>query len=101
MGVSPTLVMELIDLLEEDVPARLAGLKLALVTSDANQVMLEAHHMKGSLSNLGLARMADLASCIETLARKGHLGEVPALVDALPAAYQEALLRLRTAYPQS
>jgi HPt (histidine-containing phosphotransfer) domain-containing protein len=99
IGASPALVQELISLFQEDVPIRMAILRTALAALDARQTLMEAHQLKGALGNLGLVRFADLASRIESCAREGHLGEVPTLVEALPAAYDEALLALQLAYP--
>ena len=61
---------------------------------------MEAHQLKGALSNLGLARFADLASQIESHAREGRLDQAFRLAEGLPAAYEEALHALNTAYPR-
>lgn len=99
LGASLALVHELVSLFKEDVPARMTLLKQALGAQDAEQVMMEAHQLKGALSNLGLARFAELASRIEAQARQGHLEHLPGLADALPGAYAEALAALRSEFP--
>jgi HPt (histidine-containing phosphotransfer) domain-containing protein len=101
LGGSSELVHELIDLFVEDVPARLAILKTALDASDAPQAMMEAHQLKGALSNMGLVRFADLASRIEAQARDGRLEAVPGIAEVFSAAYEEALQALNTAYPRT
>lgn len=88
-------------MLQEDVPTRLALLNAALAAQDGPQILAEAHQLKGSVGNLGLARFADLAARIESLVREGHLEEAPRLAEALPAAYEEALHALLAAYPAS
>jgi HPt (histidine-containing phosphotransfer) domain-containing protein len=99
MGAEPDLVQELIALLEEDVPIRLAMLNKALAAMDAHQTLMEAHQLKGALSNMGLVRFANLAGRIEALAREGQMAPVPSLIDALPAAYEEALQALKAQHP--
>lgn len=99
LGAESDLIQELIALLQEDVPLRMAALRLALDASDAAQVLNEAHQLKGALGNLGLARFAELAARIESHARTGCLEPVTPLAAALPAAYEEALGALKTAFP--
>ncbi len=100
LGGSADLIHELIDLFQEDVPIRLAALSAAFAASDAPQVMMEAHQLKGALSNMGLVRFADLASRIEARARDGQLEPVPGMDEVFSAAYEEALQALKAAYPQ-
>lgn len=100
LGASPALVQELVTLFQEDVPERLTLLQRALCAQDAQQTMMEAHQLKGALSNLGLVRFAELASRIEAQARQGHLEHLPVLADALPGAYSEALTALHSAFPE-
>ena len=99
MGATPALVQELISLVEEDVPTRMAVLRTSLAASDGRQAAAEAHQLKGALSNLGLVRFADLAARIEACIQAGHLAEAPFLAEGLPAAYQEALRALKQAHP--
>ena len=101
LGGSSGLVHELIALFQEDVPVRLAILKTALEAADAPQAMMEAHQLKGSLSNMGLVCFADLVSRIESQAREGRIEKVPGVAEVLSAAYEEALHALNTAYPPS
>ncbi|MCE1204433.1 MAG: Hpt domain-containing protein [Holophagaceae bacterium] len=101
LGASPALVQELIALFQEDVPARLALLQRALCARDAQQTMMEAHQLKGALSNLGLVRFAESASRIEAQARRGQLDDLPLLVEALPKAYEDGLAALHSAFPGS
>jgi HPt (histidine-containing phosphotransfer) domain-containing protein len=100
LGGASELIQELIALFQEDVPPRMALLKTALDASDASQAVMEAHQLKGALSNLGLVRFADLASQIEAQAREGHLDQTGKLAEALPSAYGDALLALNSTYPR-
>lgn len=99
MGASAELVQELIGLYQEDVPMRVGLLKAALASGDPGQALAEAHQLKGSLGNLGLSRFADLAARLEAQVRDGHLDLAPALVEAMPGAYEEALRALLEAFP--
>ncbi len=99
IGAETGLVQELIALYEEDVPPRIVGVREGLADGDLPKILMEAHQMKGALSNLGLVRFADLASRIEAEARTGSLDATPALIEALPAAYDEALVALNEAFP--
>lgn len=99
LGVEPALIQELVDLVEADVPPRLANLEAALATGDAACIVAEAHHLKGSLGNMGLSRFGDLARRLEEHGREGRVAEAAVLVAALPDAYREALAALREAFP--
>ncbi len=99
LGAEPALVQELIGLYEADAPERIAALADAAARGDAGRLMAEAHHLKGSLGNLGLVSFAELAKCLETAGREGRLEGVAALVAALPAAHAEGLAALKTAFP--
>jgi HPt (histidine-containing phosphotransfer) domain-containing protein len=100
LGGSLDLIHELAALFEEDVPLRLAVLRAAVDVSDRPGIMAEAHQLKGALGNLGLARFAELAARIESLAREERLEQIPRLAAALPAAYEEALDALNAAFPR-
>jgi HPt (histidine-containing phosphotransfer) domain-containing protein len=99
IGAGLDVVHELIGMLREDVPSRLALLKTALDAADTKAVMMEAHQLKGSLGNLGLVRFADLARLIEEQARAGSLDGVAAWVEQIPGAYDESLKALDQAFP--
>lgn len=99
LGAPQGLVQELLTLFQDDVPARIAALRMALGSLDAEQTLQEAHQLKGALGTMGLVRFADVAARIEVHAREGHLEQAPALAESLPAAYAEALLALNEAFP--
>ncbi len=98
IGATMGLIQELIGLYQEDVPTRLAMLKMALAAGDAGHTAAEAHQLRGALSNLGLVRFADLAARIESLVREGHMAAAPRLAEGLLAAYDEALHALITTF---
>ena len=100
LGAEEGLVQELIGLYQEDVPPRMLALREGLAAGDLPRMLMEAHQMKGALSNLGLVRFADMAARVEAEARSGRLVEAPALIAALPAAYDEGLAAFREAFPE-
>lgn len=99
LGAEPALIQELVGLFEADVPPRLAALASALADGRPAGVLEEAHHLKGSLGNMGLARFADLASRLEEVAREGRMAEAIPLVSAMPEVYREALAALKATFP--
>ncbi|WLT31164.1 Hpt domain-containing protein [Geothrix sp. PMB-07] len=100
LGAEEGLVQELIGLYQEDVPPRMVALREGLAAGDLPRMLMEAHQMKGALSNLGLVRFAHMAARVEAEARAGHLVESPALIAALPAAFDEGLAAFREAFPE-
>ena len=99
LGAETGLVQELIALYVEDVPPRIQAVQEGLVTGDLAKILMEAHQMKGALSNLGLVRFADLAARIEGEARAGRLEATPAIIPTLASAYDEALAAMNQAFP--
>jgi len=101
MGADPGLVRELVGLLEADAPTRLAALRKALETTDHEAAVREAHQLKGALGTLGLQRFADLARQMEDHLREGHWAVARGLAETFPAAYEEALAALQSAFPEA
>lgn len=99
LGAEPALIQELLDLFELDIPPRLVSLEAAVAAGDAAGIMEEAHHLSGSLGNMGLSRFADLARCLEEHGREGRMAEAAPLVAAMPQAYREARIALRETFP--
>ncbi|HJV39427.1 MAG TPA: Hpt domain-containing protein [Geothrix sp.] len=101
MGAEPGLVTELIGLLEADVPARMAALRQALEREDGDAAIPEAHQLKGALGTMGLRRFADLGHRMEEHLRAGEWEAARHLLEAFPAAYEEALAAIRAAFPEA
>ena len=99
IGAGKDVVRDLVEILRQDAPTRLALLRSALAAGDAPQVLMEAHQLKGSLGSLGLLRFAELARLIEGQAREGQLEGVSAWLAALPGALEEGLRALEQAFP--
>jgi HPt (histidine-containing phosphotransfer) domain-containing protein len=86
---------ELLDLFVQDTRVRLATIRSALASGDAEARRLAAHALKGSAGNVGASRVARLAASVE----KG--GATAAQVDDLENEATRAIeaLRLRFAAP--
>jgi HPt (histidine-containing phosphotransfer) domain-containing protein len=83
-------------LLLEDLPSRIAALKVGLAGGRAPDVRLAAHSIKGSVLTFGASESAEAALAVERLAAAGNL---PAAATALPTL-ESALERLRGALRQ-
>ena len=77
---------------------RLGELRDAALLGDARQVERSAHALKGSAANLGMTRVAQLASSLEHNAHDGELADVERVLSALTdeldranAAFREAV----------
>lgn len=99
VGAGDELIRELIGLVKEDIPPRIATIRSAVARGETELVMQEAHQMKGALGNLGLQRMADLAIRIEAAAGAGRFDTARDLADQLPEAYDAGLASLLAAFP--
>jgi HPt (histidine-containing phosphotransfer) domain-containing protein len=98
LGADLDLVRELVGLFVEDVPPRLISIQKALAEGNVDQVMEDAHHLKGSLGNMGLLRFADLARQMEEEARAGSLKSAPELLEAMHSAFPEGHAALKEAF---
>src|SRR5262249_21766972 len=67
------LVEELLGIFAEDAPMRMDAIRMAIALGDAQQLMREAHTLKGALKVLGAAAAAGLALHLENLGRDGDL----------------------------
>ncbi len=101
MGAESGLVGELVGLLKADAPVRLATLREALATADTEMAIGAVHQLKGGLGTLGLERFAERVRQMEDHLREGRLGEARRLVETFPAAYEEALVALQSAFPEA
>lgn len=66
------LMRDLLSIFKEEFPRRYQALREAVESQDATRVVLEAHTLKGMLSNLAALEAAEAAAHLECLARKGE-----------------------------
>jgi HPt (histidine-containing phosphotransfer) domain-containing protein len=76
----------LIDTFIKDSSERITCLQRALATADSDGVRRAAHSFKGSCSNLGVLRLAEMCQEVED---KGRLGELAGLECQLVDIQQE------------
>lgn len=66
------LLRELLSIFKKEFPQRYQALREAVESLDAKSVVLEAHSLKGMLSNLAATQAAGAAAELERLARNGE-----------------------------
>jgi CheY-like chemotaxis protein len=71
----PEPLLELIELFLKDAHPRLARMNSALAAKDLSALALAAHSLKGSASNLGARRLAELCATLEKHAKSSDLKE--------------------------
>jgi len=86
---------ELIEIYLEDTPQRVAELEAALAAGDAHAMMRAAHTVKGSSSNFGANKLAQIALEIELLGKAGNCPPAVALVPNLKAEFALVAQALR------
>jgi len=69
-------------------------LRQALEDGDGEALGREAHTLKGSGLNLGAARLAQLCQRLEDLGKAASFEEVPALVSAVEAEFEQVCVAL-------
>lgn len=91
------LIRRAVDNFVQGVGDQLAGLREAMEAGDADALRQRAHKLKGSASNIGLSRVADLAFRIEELGRNGwqHDSEVWGPLTGLEAAVDTGIEAVR------
>lgn len=67
------LMRVLLSIFKEEFPLRYQALREAVESQDAPRVVLEAHALKGMLSNLAAAEAAEATAQIERLGRKKEI----------------------------
>lgn len=75
---------EVVNLFLQESPRRSVAMRSALTSQDAAEIEQQAHSLKGSASNVGAARVMQVAAEIEKLATERHFeraGELIELVD--------------------
>ena len=80
----------LVESFQRDGEQRLAVMDLACAEGDADALRSQAHSFKGSSSNLGATRVADVCMELETMASNGELSSAPPLIDSLKQHFQQA-----------
>ena len=88
------LLVELLGLFQEDLPASREALQAAIKGGDLGEIERAAHRLKGMLANLSAKRTAALAAEIESTARAANAENIPELMltfDPQISAFSAAL----------
>ena len=81
------LLAELVEVFFEDVPPRLAALREATESGDAESVERVAHTLKGSCGNMSAWRMAEICAELQETGVSGDLARAPDLLEQLEAEF--------------
>jgi PAS domain S-box-containing protein len=99
VGGDRALLDELLVIFAEDAPVRMEAIRKAIAGGDAQELMREAHTLKGALKVLGAAAAAGLALELEALGREGDMSRArnagAALQRAMDRLTQELALSRR------
>jgi len=93
LGGDPDLLAEIVDLLLEDLPPRVAEL---LRTEPPEATRKLAHGLKGALANVGGDAAAAAMFALERAAIEGRLADLPPLRERANLAWRELEHTLRT-----
>jgi HPt (histidine-containing phosphotransfer) domain-containing protein len=85
----PALVRELVSLFLGELPAQLKALETAVERGEASPIHQAAHHIKGALSNFGVAPAVAAMEVLDTLGRDGNLEEAGENLERLRACLRE------------
>lgn len=86
---------ELIEIYLQDTPERISEIESAIEQGNAGGAMRAAHTIKGSSGNFGARQLVARALEIETLAKAGNLGLIPALLQLLKDEYAQVGVALK------
>lgn len=86
---------ELVNLFEEDMPRRIADLRLALNTSAYDSASRIAHMMSGCCASIGAMYLSDLCQALELKAAScQNEASLPAHLDTVEQTYEQVLVTL-------
>lgn len=78
---------ELIEIYLQDTPERMVELEAALAKGDAHAMMRAAHTIKGSSSNFGANKLAQIALEIEQHGKAGNCSPATSILPGLKTEY--------------
>lgn len=79
----PSALTELVELFLEDLPVRFAELRSAAARNDVAALRTSVHTLKGSASNMGARRLAEVCRNLEEKLGKGDVIDLPSALPAL------------------
>ncbi|MDD2811414.1 PAS domain S-box protein [Rhodoferax sp.] len=90
-GDDPESLQRLLTLFKHSTKAALKKLQSAVAQNNATEVASLSHELKGSCGNMGMARMAHLASALEQAATQSNWAEAASLNQLLVQAFSDTL----------
>ncbi|MHC4740402.1 MAG: ATP-binding protein [Planctomycetota bacterium] len=85
--VDENIAREVVPLCVEDNRERLEMLDIAVKTSNAEEVKLYAHAIKGSAANIGAERLSEVAARLEAMAFEGDLSQSQSLLQEIATEF--------------
>jgi CheY-like chemotaxis protein len=95
MGGDEQLLADVIRLFLEDCPVRLAAIKSAVASRDADAIRAEAHALKGAAGNLSAAALFEAARTLERLGAESRIDAAEGAWRALVGTATDVLDELR------
>jgi HPt (histidine-containing phosphotransfer) domain-containing protein len=83
----PDVLTEVLQLFLEDVPTRIARLRVAWQAGNAEELQRAAHSLKGSAGNIGARDLLGVCSRLDEQGRAGDLTGARDLVESVEAEY--------------
>jgi HPt (histidine-containing phosphotransfer) domain-containing protein len=93
-GGDPAFVDELVQTFLDDAAAQLGELRAAADAGSVDGIVRPAHSLKSNSASVGAMRLSELARSLEADARGGQVGDGPARVRAMEAAFEAVRPRL-------
>ena len=88
-AIDPAIVVDLVHAFVSDVPHRIVALERSAAERSGNDILREAHGLKGGACAIGAVRLAELCAAIETDACAGHFDDAIARTRGLMPAFVE------------
>jgi signal transduction histidine kinase/DNA-binding response OmpR family regulator len=95
MGGDPSFVHELAEIFIQENPERMALLKQAVLSQNAEQIYLVAHKLKGESANFGRPNIENIAEEISNLGRANDLSNIEAVFHELEIAVTDFIADLQ------
>lgn len=95
MGGDPSFVYELADIFIQENPERMALLKQAVISHNAEQIYLVAHKLKGESANFGRPTIEKIAENISNMGRSNDLSNIEIIFNELEIAVTDFIADLQ------
>jgi HPt (histidine-containing phosphotransfer) domain-containing protein len=93
-AIDEGIVADLVHAFTSDVPLRLAALRSSVSAASGNDILREAHGLKGGACAVGATRMAEVCALIEDDARAGRFADATLRAGRLQAEFEAVRVAL-------